>query len=142
MVTVCTKTGIGNETSIQAKVRIGLSLCKTNCVLNCGNCPYVFLKDENDNDISGCTSALARDTEECINSLLENSINFILKKVIHTVHSLNIDIEEKLVTLLIHLPDPLAAHSKERFSYLYQGGKWTYEDDGLLNDDKIFNGNE
>ena len=71
---IYTKTGIGNETSLQDKVRIGLSLCKTNCVLNCGNCPYVFLKNENNNDISGCTSALARDAEEYINSLLENRI--------------------------------------------------------------------
>ena len=74
MVTVFTKTGIGNTTSLQDKVRIGLSLCKTNCVLNCGNCPYIFLKDENNSDISRCTSALARDAEECINSLLVNSI--------------------------------------------------------------------
>ena len=31
------------------------------------------------------------------------------------------------------LPDPIAAHSKERFSYLYQGGKWRAEDDGFCN---------
>lgn len=35
-------------------------------------------------------------------------------------------------------PDPLAAHSKERFSYLYEGGKWIAD----FYDDEIFNGNE
>ena len=74
MSTVCTKMGIGDIKSLQDKVRIGLSLCKTNCALNCGNCPYVFFKDEKNNDVSKCTSALARDTEEYINSLLGNSI--------------------------------------------------------------------
>lgn len=74
MSTIGIKTGIGSEKKLQDKVRIGLSLCKTNCPLNCGNCPYVFLKDENNNDVSACTSALARDAEEYINSLLGNSI--------------------------------------------------------------------
>lgn len=31
------------------------------------------------------------------------------------------------------LPSPEAS-SKARFSYLYQGGKWTHEDDGFCND--------
>jgi len=46
MSTLDVKTGIGNETRLEDKVRVGLSLCKTNCALNCGNCPYVFLKKE------------------------------------------------------------------------------------------------
>lgn len=73
MSSIGTKTGIGSEIGLQNKVRIGLSLCKTNCALNCGNCPYVFLKDEKNNDVSACTSALIRDAEELINTLLGNS---------------------------------------------------------------------
>ena len=74
MSTLGVKTGIGNETRLEDKVRIGLSLCKTNCALNCGNCPYVFLKNERYNDISACTSALVGDAEEYINLLLGNRV--------------------------------------------------------------------
>ena len=77
MSSIGTKTGIGDffgQEGLRDKVRIGLNLCKTNCVLNCGNCPYSLLKDDENNDISKCTSTLAADAEEFINSLIGNKI--------------------------------------------------------------------
>lgn len=64
-----------NKHSIEYKVRYGLHLCKSNCALTCGNCPYYNLKNEINNDISKCTSELAKDAEQYINSLCGNYLN-------------------------------------------------------------------
>lgn len=64
-----------NNKSIEYNVRYGLHLCKSNCALTCGNCPYYKFKDEINNDISKCTSALAKDAEQYINSLCGNYLN-------------------------------------------------------------------
>lgn len=79
MSTLLKDTGIGCFTcnSLEEKVRIGLNRCKTDNALNCGNCSYCFLKNEEENDITKCTSALAADAEEFINSILGNKAHFI-----------------------------------------------------------------
>ena len=79
MSSVGTNTGIGHYTNLDLleKVRIGLSLCKTDCAFNCGNCPYYYLKNEKIGDISKCTSALAKDAEEYIDSLIGDSIKVV-----------------------------------------------------------------
>lgn len=60
--------------TLEERVRIGINVCKTNCALNCGRCPYYDLKDEENNSVDACTSALMADTEKFIDKLLGNSI--------------------------------------------------------------------
>lgn len=74
MSTLGQNTGIGCYTSLEEKVRNGLSRCKTNNPINCGNCPYVFLKDDEAQNVDHCTTALAGDAEELIDGLIGNKI--------------------------------------------------------------------
>lgn len=77
MSTLGQKTGIGYYTSLEDKVRYGLRCCRKNNPLSCGNCPYVLLKNDDAEDISGCTSALAGDAEEYIDQLRGNKLYFM-----------------------------------------------------------------
>ena len=77
MSTLGQKTGIGCYTSLEEKVRYGLRCCRKNNPISCGNCPYEFLKNDDTEDISDCTSALAGDAEEYIDQLLGNKLRFI-----------------------------------------------------------------
>ena len=56
------------------EIREGLKRCKLNSPIWCGNCPYVKLR-ELDNDISKCTSALCKDAEALIDRLMSNHLH-------------------------------------------------------------------
>lgn len=69
MSTLGTKTGIGDYFMLGDKVLAGLWRCNRDNPLDCGNCPYCFLKDDEKSDITKCTSALVGDAIEFIRSL-------------------------------------------------------------------------
>ena len=56
------------------KIRDGLKRCKLNSPIWCGNCPYVRLREPDDN-IAKCTSALCNDAEVLIDRLMGNHLH-------------------------------------------------------------------
>ena len=75
MSTLGIKTGVGTYFRLGEKVMNGLECCAKNNALSCGNCPYCFLKDEEKEDVTKCTSALNSDALEYIRDIYKVKAN-------------------------------------------------------------------